>query len=90
MAVIKKKCWPEYFQAIVDEKKKFELRLNDFEAHEGDTLILEEWDPKTKRYTGRKLEKKIASITRFTMDSLSQFWPREDIENKGLQVFSLE
>ena len=31
-------------------KKKFELRLGDFEVEEGDVLVLEEWDPKTKEY----------------------------------------
>lgn len=33
MAVIKKKCWPEYFEAVVSGKKKYELRLNDFEVN---------------------------------------------------------
>jgi len=30
MAIIKKKIWPEYFDAVVSGKKKYELRLNDF------------------------------------------------------------
>ncbi len=53
---IKKKVWPEYFQQIVDGKKTFELRLNDFDISEGDTLVLNEWDPATKDYTGRTLK----------------------------------
>jgi len=48
MATIKKKLWPQYFDAVVAGKKKYELRLNDFEINEGDTLALEEWDPKQK------------------------------------------
>ena len=36
-----KKVLPDYFQDIVDGKKKYELRLNDFEIEPGDTLVLE-------------------------------------------------
>ena len=56
MAIIKKKIHPEYFDMVKSGKKKFELRLADFDIKEGDTLILEEWNPETKQYTGRKLE----------------------------------
>ena len=48
MATIKKKTWPEYFEAILSGKKKFDMRLADFDIQEGDTLLLEEWDPKNK------------------------------------------
>ena len=58
MAIIKKKIWPEYFEAVVSGKKKYELRFNDFEINEGDTLMFEEWSPETKEYTGRKIKKK--------------------------------
>lgn len=37
-----KKVLPEYFQDILDGKKKYELRLYDFEIAVGDTLVLEE------------------------------------------------
>ena len=53
MVLIKKKIWPEYFEAVASGKKKFELRLNDFEVNEGDRLILEEWDPKIEQYTDK-------------------------------------
>jgi ASC-1-like (ASCH) protein len=88
MAVIKKKIWPEYFGAVVSGKKKFELRLNDFDVNEGDVLILEEWDPKTKEYTGRKIEKKVAYKYAFKIDQI--FWPEEQIKERGLQILSLE
>lgn len=88
MKVIKKKVWPEYFEAIVSGKKKFELRLNNFEINEGDTLLLEEWDPKTKEYTGRKIEKKATYVFKFKTDEL--FWPEQEIKEKGLQIMSLE
>ena len=52
MTEIHKKTWPKYFQEILEGKKKFEVRLADFEVKEGDTLILEEYDPDIKKYTG--------------------------------------
>lgn len=70
MATIKKKIWPEYFEAVLSGKKKCELRLNDFEINEGDTLILEEWNPKTKEYTGRSIEKKVTYVLKFNPDNL--------------------
>lgn len=47
------KCWPEYFRAIKDGRKTFEVRLNDRDFREGDILCLEEYDPDKKEYTGR-------------------------------------
>lgn len=52
---IRKKIWPEYFELIKSGKKRFELRVDDFDVKDGDTLVLEEWDPGTKEYTGRKI-----------------------------------
>ncbi len=88
MTFIRKKIWPEYFNAVTSGKKKFELRLNDFEANEGDILVLEEWDPKTKQYTGRKTEKKVTYIRKFKIDQL--FWPEADLREKGFQILSIE
>jgi len=88
MAIINKKIWPEYFDAVASGKKKYELRLNDFEVNEGDILVLEEWDPKTKEYTGRKIEKKVTYVGQFKIDKL--FWPEEKIKEKGIQIISLE
>jgi hypothetical protein len=88
MAIIKKKTWPDYFEKVLSGKKNYDLRLNDFEVNEGDTLVLEEWDPKTEEYTGRKMEKKVTYVGRFRMDNL--FWSEEQIKEKGLQVISLE
>lgn len=89
MNKITKKVWPKYFQEILDDKKTFELRLNDFEINEGDSLVLKEWDPDTKDYTGRQLEKKVGFVGKWKIEELTQFWPREDIDEKGIQVISL-
>jgi ASC-1-like (ASCH) protein len=88
MATIRKKIWPEFFEAILSGKKKYELRLNDFEIGEGDTLILAEWNPDMNKYTGRTVEKKVAHVGRFKIDQL--FWPKEMIEEKGFQIIMLE
>lgn len=85
---IEKKIWPKYFQAILDGKKNYELRLADWECNEGDTLLLKEWDPETKSYTGRELSKKVKYVAKFNIDSL--FWSQEEIEKHGLQIISLE
>jgi ASC-1-like (ASCH) protein len=83
MAIIKKKVWPEFFEKIQAGKKRFELRIADFDINEGDTLVLEEWDPNTKEYTGRKIEKKVDFILKFNLDDFGQ---KKDIEEKGLFV----
>jgi len=88
MKTVTKKVWPEYFEAILSGKKKFELRLNDFEIEEGDTLVLREWDPETKDYTGRKVEKKVTYVGKFKIDRL--FWSESEIKERGLQVISIE
>jgi ASC-1-like (ASCH) protein len=87
MAIIKKKIWPEYFELVSSGKKKFELRLNDFDVGEGDTLLLEEWDPKTNQYTGRKIEKKVSFVLKF---NLNDFGQEEVIKEKGLVVIQLD
>lgn len=88
MATIKKKIWPEYFEAVVSGRKNYELRLNDFEVNEGDILVLEEWDPETKEYTGRSVEKKVTYVGKFKIDQL--FWSEQKIKEKGLQIISME
>lgn len=84
---IKKKTWPEYFQKILDGEKTFELRLADFKCKEGDILVLEEWDPKTKEYTGRVLEKKVTFVLK-TKDI--KFWPEKDVGQYGYQIISFK
>lgn len=49
------KTWPEYYQAIVDGKKKFELRRFDRPFKEGDRLLLQEYDPSIGQYTGKEV-----------------------------------
>ncbi len=83
MAIIKKKVWPDYFKLIKSGKKKFELRLADFKAKEGDILILEEWNPEKKEYTGRKIRRKIKYILKF---KLNDFGQEKEIKKKGIYI----
>lgn len=47
------RTWPSYYQAIIDGKKRFEIRKNDRCFSVGDVLRLREYDPITERYTER-------------------------------------
>lgn len=61
----KLKILPQYFQAVVDGKKKFEIRNNsDRDFHEGDTVILQEWS-EDSGFTGFQITKQIGFMTDF-------------------------
>lgn len=85
--IIKKKIWPEYFEIIKSKKKKFELRLADFNIEEGDTLILEEFDPETNTYTGRRIKKKAKYIMKFNPTRMHRL---EEIKKFGFYIIELE
>lgn len=83
MAVIKKKTWPKLFKLVKSGKKKFDLRLADFRVREGDTLILEEYDPKKKKYTGRKIQKKVKFVLKV---KLNDFGQEKEIIKRGVYI----
>lgn len=87
MKKIEKKVWPEFFQKIVKGTKNFELRLADFAVQEGDELVLKEWDPKIKAYTGREVIKKVTYVLK-TKDLT--FWSQEEINKHGLQIIAFK
>jgi hypothetical protein len=84
---IAKKIWPQYFQEIIDGRKNFELRLADWECAPGDILVLQEWNPETKAYTGREIEKEITYVLK-TKDI--KFFPPAEIEKYGWQIISFK
>ncbi len=84
---MEKKTWPELFQKILDKDKTFDLRLADFECNPQDILVLREWDPETKEYTGRILEKKVTYVLK-TKDL--KFWGKEEVEKYGFQIISFK
>jgi len=44
---------------------------------------LEEWDPKKKEYTGRKIRRKIKYILKF---KLNDFGQEKEIKKKGIYI----
>ena len=88
MKVIKKKIWAKYFDLMSSGKKKYEFRLNDFDIEVGDILRLEEWDPDSRIYTGRFIEKKVTYVSDFKLNELT--WSKEEYEQKGFKLLSLE
>jgi len=87
MRRIEKKTWPYLFEKVLSGEKQFDLRIAEFECEVGDILVLREWDPEKKEYTGRELEKEITFIVK-TKDL--KFWSQEDISELGFLVMSLK
>jgi len=85
---IEKKIWPQYFEKILSGEKNFELRLADWNCQIGDTLILKEWDPNTKDFTGRKVEKEVTYVLKTKNAHAWGMWSKEDIEEHGFQIIS--
>lgn len=83
MVTVEKKIWPKHFKLVKFGKKKFELRLADFKIKKGDIFILREWNPKTKKYTGRKIKKRVNYVLK---SKLNDFGQKTKIERKGLYV----
>jgi len=49
------KIWPEYFVAVLNGSKTFEVRLNDRGFQKGDEVDLKEFEINTQTFTGRKM-----------------------------------
>jgi len=84
---IEKKIWPGYPDKIISGEKTFEMRLADFDCEEGDILVLREWDPEKKKYTGREIEKNVTYVLK-TKDL--DFWDKADVEKYGYQMISIK
>lgn len=83
MGIIRKKVWKEYFEKILAGEKNFELRLDDFPVQVGDVVLLEEYDPFSKTFSGRTIEKTVKHISRLR---ITDFWTVKDIEKTGIVV----
>jgi hypothetical protein len=67
------KIYPEYFAAVLDGRKTFEIRKNDRDYQAGDLVTLREWDPNLldrmgdsfgeNAYTGRQVVRRVTYIT---------------------------
>jgi len=87
MKILEKKTWPEMFEKIKNGEKTFDARVADFKINPGDILILREWDPKKKKYTGREIKKKVTYVLK---TKEIKFWKKEDLEKHGLQIISFK
>jgi hypothetical protein len=60
----KLKCWPEFFEQIMNGSKTFELRKDDRQPpyRYGDTLWLREWRRGTQTYTGREVRVRVTYV----------------------------
>jgi hypothetical protein len=58
------KTWPEYFEALTDGTKTFEVRKDDRTFVIGDELWLREFYPDIKLYSGREVVRRVAYILR--------------------------
>ena len=68
------KTWPIYFEAMWVGDKMFELRRQDREFREQDRLLLQEYDPVKKAYTGRELLVRVTCL----VDSVPEWGLMED------------
>ena len=56
----KLKILPKWYDDVLNERKKFEVRKNDRDFKVGDILLLQEWE--RGKYTGREILKEIEYI----------------------------
>jgi hypothetical protein len=56
------KLWTKYWDDVESGRKNFEVRLNDRDYRKGDVLQLMEWDPETKKFTGREIARRVKYI----------------------------
>lgn len=69
MSIIRKKILPEYFEAVQENRKKFELRKDEDNIQVGDELILEEWNGEyTGRYTNRKVTYVLRNVPEYGLN----------------------
>lgn len=57
------KTHPDPFDQVWKRKKTAELRLDDRDFRIGDLMILREWKPRAKRFSGRWVRAEITAIT---------------------------
>lgn len=60
--IIIKKVLPKYFEAVIKDKKKFEIRKDKDDVQVGDAIVLKEWDG--EKYTGREVSRNVTYVLR--------------------------
>lgn len=85
--IVEKKCWPELFERVLNGEKKADIRIADFNIKAGDVLMFKEYNPKTKTFTGRKIEKKVSRVNK--VDILKMHSAKE-LRKNGLLLIELD
>lgn len=89
MKTVIKKIDKQWLDLILAGKKKFELRIADFEIEEGDTLRLEEWtNDKVRKPTGRFIEKKVTYMQKENLRDWIKKQP--ELTEKGFFVIQFD
>lgn len=86
MAIIYKKIWPDMFDT--DKNLSLDFRLADFKLKVGDRIIFREWDPKTKKYTGREYKKTVKKLIK--CESPTRYWKKEELKKYGLWLMEFD
>ncbi len=60
--IVEKKILPKYFNEVIHDRKKFEIRKDEDDLQIVDSVILREWDG--EKYTGRETAIRIVYILR--------------------------
>jgi len=84
---IHKKTWPDCFKKLLEGTKNADVRLADFELHQGDIIVFEEYLPETKEYTGRKVVKQVKALTKIYPAKYNSL---EDIKEYGQWLIELK
>lgn len=78
------KIYQEYFEAVKDGRKKFEIRKNDRDYNVGDILVLLEYDKYYEAFTGEKITVEITYMTGFAQQDgyvvlgIEEIWEGEE------------
>jgi len=80
------KIWPEFFADVVSGAKRYEVRSNDRSFDLDDVLVLREWNPESKEYTGQLCKARVIHIMRST-DTPVGFLLSPNVCVMGIEVF---
>lgn len=84
--IIYKKIWPDKFDG--DKDLSLDFRLADFDLQVGNKIVFQEWNPKTKQYTGREYTKVVKQL--IPCESPTRYWTKKALEKHGLYLMEFE
>jgi hypothetical protein len=90
MKTITKKIDTIWFDAVEQGRKKFELRLADFDIEEGDIIRLEEWvgEGSDRKPTGRVIEKQVNYLRKVNLKDWIERQP--ELLEDGMYVIQFD